>query len=119
MHLLADENVSRNAIEALRGLGHDVSWVATDAPGISDEAVLARASAEGRVLVTADKDFGELAFRWGLPAASSIILLRSRGTAALRTASLVAAVETREDWTGQFAVVENDRVRVTALPSSD
>ncbi len=119
MRLLADENVSRNTVEALRGLGHDVSWVATDAPGSSDEAVLARASTEGRVLVTADKDFGELAFRSGLPAASGIILLRTRGTAALRTASLVAAIGAREDWAGQFAVVENDRVRVTALPPSD
>lgn len=119
MRLLADENVPRNAVEALRDLGHDVSWIATDSPGTSDVDVLARASTEGRVLLTADKDFGELAFRWGLPAASGIILLRARGTAALRTASLVAAVQSREDWAGQFAVVENDRVRVTALPSSD
>jgi predicted nuclease of predicted toxin-antitoxin system len=46
--------------------------VRTDTPGVGDEQVLARAALEGRVLVTADKDFGELAFRRELPAESGI-----------------------------------------------
>ena len=79
-------------------------------PGSTDEQVLARAEAERRVLVTADKDFGELAFRSRLPAASGIILLRLRGAPASRTAALLAAIEDRDDWANQFAVIENDRI---------
>ena len=80
MCFLADENFARDTVEALRRLGHDVVWVRTDAPGISDDAVLRSASSESRVLTMADKDFGELAFRSGLSAASGIILLRARGS---------------------------------------
>ncbi len=116
MRFLADENIPERMVEALRRLDHDVTWVHLEAPGSVDERVLERAASEGRVLVTADKDFGELAFRQRLPATSGVILLRVRGSAEARTAALVAAVEAREDWTGQFAVVANDRVRVTPLP---
>ena len=106
-------------VEALRRLGHDVTWVRLDAPGSLDERVLAQASSEERVLVTADKDFGELAFRHRLPAASGVILLRVRGTAEARTAAVVAALGARENWTGQFAVITNDRVRLTPLPPGE
>ena len=63
MRLLANENFPRIAVEALRARGHDVAWVRTDIPGASDQDVIHRAVAENRVLVTFDKDFGELAFR--------------------------------------------------------
>jgi predicted nuclease of predicted toxin-antitoxin system len=53
-----------------------VVWIRTDAPGSSDRAILARAQAENRIIITFDKDFGELAFRFGLPATSGIILFR-------------------------------------------
>ena len=66
MRILANENLPREAVEALRDRGHDVAWVRTDSPGSSDDAVIKRSAAQARVLITFDKDFGELAFRWGL-----------------------------------------------------
>jgi predicted nuclease of predicted toxin-antitoxin system len=68
VRLLADENFPGVAVAALRSRGHDVAWIRTDAPGSGDRDVLARAEAEGRLLITFDKDFGELAFRLRLPA---------------------------------------------------
>ena len=50
----------------LAGLGHDVSAVSEIAPGASDEDLLALAYNEQRVLITDDKDFGELVYRRGL-----------------------------------------------------
>jgi predicted nuclease of predicted toxin-antitoxin system len=70
MLLLANENFPLDAVEALRTAGHDVLWIRTESPGIADTEVLARAVAERRVLITFDKDFGELAFRSKLPADS-------------------------------------------------
>ncbi len=61
MRLLANENFPRDAVEALRNDGHDVSWVRTECPGISDREVLAKAQDDNRIVVTLDKDFGELA----------------------------------------------------------
>ena len=82
-----------------------------------DPQVLAPAQAKGRILVTFDKDFGELAFRSGLPASSGIVLFRISMPSSLHVARVaVAALESRMDWAGHFAVVEDDRIRITPLP---
>ena len=117
MRILADENFSRDAVIALRERGHDVAWVRSDAPGSSDTEVIARAQAESRVLVTFDKDFGELAFRSRLPASSGIILFRISMSSPTNVARVaVAVLESRVDWADHFAVVEDDRIRMTPLP---
>jgi len=78
MKLLANENFPLLAVKALQDLGHDVLWARTDMRGEADDVILHRAQAEDRVVVTFDKDFGELAFRWGLPASCGVILFRLR-----------------------------------------
>ena len=60
---LADENFLGDAVTALREAGHDIAWIRTDAPGSTDRQVLTRAVAERRILLTFDKDFGDLAYR--------------------------------------------------------
>lgn len=76
MRFLANENFPGEAVAALRRGGYDVAWVRTDAPGASDQDILGRAQREKRVLVTFDKDFGELAWRASLPAESGVVLFR-------------------------------------------
>jgi predicted nuclease of predicted toxin-antitoxin system len=117
MKLLANENFPRVAVEALRRHGHDVVWARIDMPGDEDEAILRRAQAEDRLILTFDKDFGELAFRFGLPAESGIILLRfaadQPGAVAERIVELFSE---RSDWAGYFSVVESYRIRTRPLP---
>jgi predicted nuclease of predicted toxin-antitoxin system len=117
VRFLANENVTGSFVRALRGLGLDVTWVREDAPGMLDPDVLERAVSESRILVTFDKDFGELAYRSRLPASCGIVLFRlpppSSPEAAARVAAVIAA---RDDWTGRFAVVEAGRVRMRDLP---
>jgi predicted nuclease of predicted toxin-antitoxin system len=117
MLFLANENFPGEAVEALRQEGHDVAWVRIDAPGAADQEVLKRAQTEARVLLTFDKDFGELAFRTGLPATSGIILFRIPISSAGQVARIaVAALRSRQDWAGHFSVIEQGRIRMTALP---
>jgi len=119
MRALANENFPGEAVEALRSRGHDVTWVRTDSPGASDDQILQRATAEGRVLLTFDKDFGELAYRWGLPASSGVLLFRVAATSPSHVAHLaVVTIEGRADWAGHFSVIEENRVRMTPLPST-
>jgi predicted nuclease of predicted toxin-antitoxin system len=119
MRLLANENFPSEAVDALRSRGHDVAWVRADAPGSSDRQVLDRAVAEDRLLITFDKDLGELAFRAGLPASTGVVLFRIRLTSPAQVAQrAVAVLEGRTDWAGYFAVVLDDRVRMTLLPSN-
>jgi len=119
MLLLATEYFPRDAVDALRARGHDVLWIRMDAPGSDDRQVLARAVTENRVVLTFDKDFGELAFHAGLPASTGVILFRMRLRSPAQVAQRVVAVlDSRSDWAGQFAVVEDQRLRMTALPVS-
>jgi predicted nuclease of predicted toxin-antitoxin system len=116
MKFLANENVAGDAVVALRAKGHDVAWIRDDAPGSRDEDVLARAVTEGRILITFDKDFGELAFHSRLPAKCGIILFRIPAPSASFVANtVVTAIESRTDWVGQFSVVEENRVRMRGL----
>lgn len=118
MRILADENCPGDLVDALRAAGHDVLWIRTDAPGIADPAILARAQAENRVVLTFDKDFGELAFRHRLPAKAGIFLCRLRG---LRPAPLVAhvlgALASRSHWAGHFTVLTEQQIRTIPLPT--
>jgi predicted nuclease of predicted toxin-antitoxin system len=120
MYVLADENFPRSAVEALRSRGHDVLWVRTSLPGISDNDVLARAAADSRLLVTFDKDFGEMAFRAKLPIDVGIVLFRIPPISATTVArAVVSVLESRNDWNGHFSVVDSTLVRMTPLPSQE
>ncbi len=116
MQLLANENFPRQIVEALRSAGEDVLWVRTESPGIADTEVLARAVADSRLLVTFDKDFGELAVRYGLPASCGIVLFRiSLRELTAASALVVATLQSRTDWAGHFSVVADARIRMRPL----
>jgi predicted nuclease of predicted toxin-antitoxin system len=118
MRLLVNENVTGSVIDQLRQNGHDVLSVKESMRSEIDEVILARAQAEDRIVVTHDKDFGELAFRSRLPATSGVVLLRLSGSdPAADNARVVDALESRSDWAGHFSVVTDDRIRVRPLPS--
>ena len=118
MRFLANENFPGDAVAALRAAGHDLAWVRTDAPGSPDPDVLARAVRENRVLLTFDKDFGELAWRAGLPATAGIVLFRLPMPSPADVGPAIAGIiASREDWAGQFSVVEPGRIRMRSLPS--
>ena len=61
MKVLLDSCVSGQTAETVRQAGHDVTWAGDWPSDPGDEQILQRAAAESRVLVTIDKDFGELA----------------------------------------------------------
>jgi len=117
MRLLANENFPGDAVEALRRQGHDVFRVRTEAPGPRDKEVLELAQTQDRILLTFDKDFGELAFKHGLPARCGVVLFRifvpSPEVAARK---VVTALASRADRGGAFAVVEEHRIRLRRLP---
>ena len=117
MRLLANENFPLDAVTALRENGHNVAWIREEARGSKDEQVLARAQQEERILITFDKDFGELAFRSKLPATSGVILFRISIPSSQHIAQVaVQAIATRTDWAGHFSVIEDNRIRMTPLP---
>jgi predicted nuclease of predicted toxin-antitoxin system len=119
MQFLANQNFPLDAVEAVRKIGHDVAWIRTEAPGSKDRDILSRAVSERRILLTFDKDFGDLAFQFGLPANCGIVLFRLQASSSTALASLVAtALQSRTDWAGRFSVVEAGRIRMRPLPTA-
>jgi len=88
MKILADESVDKQIVEQLRKDGHEVDYVAESTPGISDPEVLNRANELNALLVTADKDFGELVFQQLWASSTGIVLLRLSGMSAEMKAQL-------------------------------
>ena len=71
-----NENVTGTVIQELRQRGHNVLSVKESMRSEADDAILARAQTEERIVVRHDKDFGELAFRTHLSASCGVILFR-------------------------------------------
>ena len=119
MKFLADENIPRSAVRALRQEGFAVAWVSEDSAGSTDTDVLARCASEKLTLLTLDKDFGELVFHRGLPAECGVILFRVEAESPSEFCDTVlAALRSRDDWSGFFTVVSRDRIKMRPLPKS-
>ena len=116
MRFLANENFPGAAVAALQAAGHDVVWVRIAAPGTSHPGVLAWAAREERILLTFDKDFGELARASALPPACGVVLLRMPMPKAADVGrQLAGLIASRDDWAGRFSVIEPGRVRMRPL----
>lgn len=91
MNFVLDESMPVRVAERLRAEGHNVVAVQEVSPGIVDDEVLELARSSTAVLVTADKDFGELVFRLGR-AHAGVLLVRLAGSSADEKAEAVSAV---------------------------
>lgn len=116
MRFLIDENVPRPIFEWLQSQGHDVLLAGEVAAGESDTHWLTLAESEQRLVVTADKDFGELIFRDQLNS-HGVILLRLHDLAICerltRLQEVWSVIEANPG--GRFIVVTGQRVRVRPL----
>src|SRR5258707_7461184 len=96
MNFLADESCAGPVVRALREAGHDVVAIAEVARGATDQQVLERALNEKRVLITEDRDFGQLVYARGRSSAGVILLtLDSRARSATPASVVEAAGELR------------------------
>ncbi|MDY6822750.1 MAG: DUF5615 family PIN-like protein [Thermodesulfobacteriota bacterium] len=113
MNFLADENIDRQMVERLRRDGHDVLSIAEMDPGIPDDEVLNMASGKSAILLTADRDFGELVFRQQRITAG-VILVRLAGLAPEKKASLLSTAihQHLDDLPETFVVVSPGRIRI-------
>ncbi len=117
MNFLADESCAGPVIHALREAGYDVLAIAEVEAGATDEHVLDRALAERRVLVTEDRDFGNLVYAHGRSSAGVILLRFHNRARQAKPATLVEAVAVLGSrLQNAFTVVEPGRVRISPVP---
>lgn len=119
MRFLANENIPYSSIAWLRQNDYDIVSISETMPGIPDHEVLAYARNEQRIILTFDRDYGELIFRFGLPIPSGIIYFRFPPTTPILVAErLIALVESQVPLAGMFTVADLDHVRQRPLPFS-
>jgi predicted nuclease of predicted toxin-antitoxin system len=113
MNLLADESVDKPIVEQLRQNGHAVLYVAEMEPSIPDDIVLQRANEHQALLITEDKDFGELVYRRGL-VHLGVILVRLAGLSPQTKARIVSKVlaERADEMPDAFSVISPAMVRI-------
>jgi predicted nuclease of predicted toxin-antitoxin system len=113
MRFLADESTEKAVVDELRRGGHDVLSIQERSPGVDDETVLQLAVVEKRILLTSDKDFGELVFRLGRVSAG-IVLVRLGGYSneAKALTVLDAINQYGAELPGAFTVIEPGQMRI-------
>ena len=113
MNLVADEGVDGHIVARLRQGGHDVLYIAEMEPSISDAMVLSRANDLGALLLTEDKDFGELVFRQRL-VHTGVALIRLAGLSSQTKATVVSAVFRNHatELSDAFSVISPGMVRI-------
>lgn len=117
MRFLADESCDFAVVRALRKAGHDVMAVAELSPGISDGEVAMRALEERRILLTEDKDFGQM-IHTKSQASVGVVFLRFPSRLRLPMAEMIVRLvkEHGERLHNRFVVVTPSRVRITGIP---
>ena len=113
MKFLADEGIDQQIVYRLRQVGHTVWYVAEMERGISDDEVLSLANQKKAILLTTDKDFGELIFRQKR-IATGVILLRLAGLSAeSKGEAILSVIEKHSEEIKQgFSVMTPGVVRI-------
>lgn len=120
MDFLADENFPLASVRRLRQAGHDARAISEDSAGVADEEVLARASSEGRILLTFDSDYGSLLYATstGYQPQAGVVYFRLDPAYPEEPADHLFELLQRPEvsFTGQLTVVERERIRQRPLP---
>lgn len=119
MRLLADESCDFAVVRALRAADHDVVAVVEIQPRADDLSIIELARRDGRIVLTEDKDFGQLVYA-GLRSTGGVILIRAGTRARTSVAESVVSLlkERAEQVAGAFVVVRPGRIRIARLPES-
>ena len=113
MNFLLDENAELRIAGFLRDKGHDVKVIAHDFPAsLSDDDVLSIAQAEGRILITGDRDFGELIFLQQLPHSGVIFFRLGDQSLDTKLRLLERILQDHADHVNEFFVVTDRSIRI-------
>jgi predicted nuclease of predicted toxin-antitoxin system len=113
MNILADEGIDKQIIDFLRRSGHSVIYIAEIEPSIEDNLVFDRANDAAAILLTADKDFGEIVFRDNRLVSDGVILIRLSGLSPDMKATIVTDAVSKgpDEFMNRFSVISPGKIR--------
>ena len=116
LKFLADECCDAGLIASLREDGHDVLFIVERKTGVSDDEVLIDAFNQGRILLTEDKDFGELVYRFKKPSCGIILIRIDVEERHMKWVRLKKLIEHyKERLPGHFVVIDTKKFRFRSL----
>ena len=113
MQLLANENFPAPSIRALRDTGIEVKSISENSPGITDKEVIQIAQKEKLIILTFDKDYGELIFRHSINNPPAVVFFRFKGTTPACAGQLLRKLikEDKIQLENTFTVIEENNIR--------
>lgn len=109
--IVADESVDFRIVTELREVGFEVYAICEEQPSLKDHEVLFIATSNDAILITEDKDFGELVFRLQLPH-RGVLLIRIED-AQIKVSKAVRAISTfYDELYGKFSVINDNKLRI-------
>ena len=118
MHFLANENFPLPSVRLLREMGYEISSITEDSPGIPDTEVLSCAATKNQIILTFDRDYGELIYRLRLPVPKGVIYLRFQPRNPREPANILSRLLQTQEliFDNKFTVVDRDQIRQRSLP---
>ena len=110
---LANENFPRPSILFLREHGYNVMSIQEAHPGISDNEVMLIAKEQNLIILTFDRDYGELIFRYAVENPPSVVYFRSKGEGPLFVGQILhdLLVSNQIDISSAFTVIDKNSIR--------
>lgn len=110
---LANENFPVPSIELLRQNNYHVLSIQEVTPGISDKEVLRIAIKENYIILTFDKDYGELIFRYKSHNPPAVIFFREKGQSPIFAGELLVSLlkNNSVQFAHTFTVIEGQNIR--------
>jgi predicted nuclease of predicted toxin-antitoxin system len=117
MDFLANENFPLLSVRLLREAGHRVVSIIQEAPGGKDEDILKRAHTEKLIILTFDRDYGELIYRHQALPPAGVVYFRFAPATPSEPAEILLNVMDKADLSviGKFTIVERGRIRQRSL----
>lgn len=117
MDFLANENFPLFSIRLMRNHGHNVASIIEDTPGAKDEDILRQAYKEKRIVLTFDRDYGELIYKHKLFTPAGIVYFRFDPSTPEEPAEILLKILAKGEVTilGKFTVIERGRIRQRTL----
>jgi len=115
MKFLANENIPFTVVKELRKLGYDIIRIDEIKKGMKDEEVIEVSLKEGRIIITFNKDFGELIIKKKRKVKGIIFLRIAPESIDFIKEKVIAVIEKFTEIEGKFLIVQKDKVRERLL----
>ena len=113
MKFLANENFPLPSVTVLRNSGFQVVSVCESFPGVTDEEVIEFALKNDFVILTFDKDYGEIIFKYGIEEPPAVVFFRDKGGNPTTSGTLLVNLLKKGDIEiiDKFTVIQKDAIR--------